>query len=105
MSFLDNSDKTIFGSMIDKTRKCLENQPAGVSHKEKIQCETAIFSDEKTYTYHTHPVGIPTPSEADIKTTRKFKKKYLIIGLVPTRTVVIWGVYPTYDKLIGKFKV
>jgi len=101
---LSTHDKQIFGHMIDKTKNCLAKQ-GNVEHKEMLKCETAMFSENNDYTYHTHPVGVPYPSEADIRTTARFKKKYLIIGLVPTRTVVVWGVYPKYDKLLGKFRV
>jgi len=75
------------------------------THSGQIKCETALFSEGNDYTYHTHPNGVDFPSQADIDTTAKFKKKYLMIGLVPFREVVIWGDYPKYDKMLAKFKV
>ena len=90
--------------MINATRSCLQTtQPK--THADKIKCETAYFSELGSYTYHTHPVGVPYPSEVDKKTTAKFNKKYLVIGLVPTREVIVWGVFPKYDKIINRFKV
>ena len=99
-----SSEKSTFRNMIAATRSCL-NTSNPKNHADKVKCETAYFSELGNFTYHTHPVGVPYPSETDRKTTARFKKKYLVIGLVPNNEVIVWGVYPKYDKVITRFKV
>ena len=94
----------IFRNMINKTKACLQNTKPK-THAGQIKCETALFSEGTDYTYHTHPNGINFPSQPDIQTTAKHKKKVLMIGLVPTNEVVVWGYYPTYDRMVARFKV
>lgn len=90
--------------MINETRRCLDTtNPA--TQDDRIKCETAYFSELDNFTYHTHPVGIEYPSEIDKQTTAKHRKQFLAIGLVPTNEVVVWGPYPTYDKIVARFKV
>ena len=90
--------------MINSTKHCLAaTNPQ--SHKDAIKCETALFSEGDEYTYHTHPVGVLYPSKQDIETTAKFKKKLLMIGIVPKNEVVVWAPYPTYNRMVGRFKV
>lgn len=101
---LTASDKEIFAAMIQNTKRCLKNTRPK-THADLMRCETAYFSELDDYTYHTHPRGLDYPSDLDRKTTKKFRKKYLAIGLVPSNEVVIWGDYPTYDKMIARFKV
>ena len=91
--------------MIDITKRCLDQKGSHVSFSEKLKCETAYFSQENSYTYHTHPCGNPRPSEADINTTNKYKKKFMFIGLVPTRKVVVYGNHDNFSKMIGSFAV
>ena len=98
------AEKAIFKNMIGETRKCL-NKTNPQNQDDRIKCETAYFSELDNYTYHTHPVGIEYPSEIDKQTTAKHGKQYLVIGLVPTNEIVVWGPYPTYDKIITRFKV
>ena len=74
-----NDEKQTFRNMINATRSCLKTTNPQ-SHEDKVKCETAYFSELGDFTYHTHPVGVPYPSETDRKTTAKFKKKYLVIG-------------------------
>lgn len=98
------NQKRIFAEMINQTKLCLQNTNPQ-SHEAKVKCETALFSDLDGYTYHTHPNGTPEPSDIDIRTTARHKKKYLAIGLVPQNEVIVWGEYPTYNKIITRFKL
>ena len=103
IAFSEN-EKSTFSNMIERTKHCLNNtKPA--DHAGEIACETAYFSEQTNYTYHTHPRGVPYPSQADINTTARFKKKYLIIGLVPTREVIVWGTYPSYNRMMARFRL
>lgn len=93
-----------------KTRQCLNNK--GIKHpitmrsyKEALACETAYFSENNDYTYHTHPNGSEEPSEMDKKTTNKFKKSFMFIGLVPLNQVVVYGKWDNFETMLGKFRV
>lgn len=104
------SDKSTFGNMINATRVCISKKgirPGQITmknFKEALACETAYFSQDNGFTYHTHPNGDPRPSDMDKRTTNRFKKKFMFIGLVPTREVVVYQA-PEFDQIIGKFKV
>lgn len=104
------SDKAAFSGMIDATRRCLNRKglPAGRLREdqfdEAVRCELAMFSADNEYTYHTHPNGDPVPSDVDKRTTNKYRKKYMMIGLVPTRRVVVYEA-PAFDRIIGEFSV
>ena len=90
--------------MINQTKRCLANT-APNTHDGQIKCETAYFSQLNNYTYHTHPNGVLEPSDIDVATTAKHKKQFLVIGLVPSNEVVVWGPYPTYNKLVARFRL
>ena len=96
--------------MINKTRDCLRAK--GITtpisedrFSEALTCETAIFSKENDYTYHTHPNGSPKPSQTDKDTTNKFNKKFMFIGLVPTREVVVYGADDNFTNMLGGFSI
>ena len=103
-------DRTTFRNMIDATKRCIQQK--GINpHKltaqnfdEAVDCETVYFSQNNDFTYHTHPNGDPTPSQIDKDTTNRFKKRYMMIGLVPQKKVVVY-VAPKFDRIIGSFSV
>ena len=97
------TEKATFRNLIEITRGCLRHTDG--SFKQALSCETAIFSEGNKYTYHTHPYGTPEPSNVDRKTTAKFKKDWLIIGLVPSNEVVYYHKSDGYRKLQGRFKI
>lgn len=72
--------------MIGQTKSCMAKTDG--TFKEYLACETAYLSDGDRYTYHTHPMGTPEPSQADINTTKRLGKHWLLIGLVPSREVI-----------------
>lgn len=108
---VSSAEKSTMGNMITQTQHCLNQK--GLTTREKkeanfdemLKCETAYFSEGTAYTYHTHPNGNPYPSQQDKDTTNRFKKKFMFIGLVPTRTVVVYSAADNFTKMIGKFKV
>lgn len=103
-------ERNTFRNMINATQNCIRNK--GINpHKltaanfdEAVNCETVYFSQDNGYTYHTHPNGDPMPSQIDKDTTNRFKKKFMLIGLVPQKRVVIYKA-PKFDKLVGSFSV
>lgn len=103
-------ERNTFRNMIEATQNCIRKK--GINpHKltaanfdDAVDCETVYFSQDNGFTYHTHPNGDPTPSEIDKVTTNKFKKKYMLIGLVPQKKVVVYGA-PRFNKLLGSFSV
>lgn len=97
------TEKNTFRNLIEATRNCLAHSDG--TWESAIACETAIFSENSRYTYHTHPNGTPAPSDKDRQTTAKFGKEWLIIGLVPTNEVVYFHKSDNYHKLRGRFKV
>lgn len=101
---MNSGVKRIFREMIFATQRCLDNTPNRTFEKD-LKCETAMFSDNNAYTYHTHPNGNPEPSDIDRKTTKKFGKKYLIIGLVPQREIVFYSTRDNFRRMIGKINV
>ena len=98
-----SADRQVFGALIDKTRACMGSSDRKTDWA--LECETAYLSNNKHFTYHTHPNGTPYPSDIDKKTTSRLKKSYLIIGLVPTREVVVYSAKDGFSKLVGKFRV
>ncbi len=109
-SVITPRDRNTFGNMINATKLCITKKGirAGSinmdNFQEALDCETAYFSQDNSFTYHTHPNGDPNPSEVDKKTTNRFKKRFMFIGLVPTRKVVVYEA-PKFDKIIGSFNV
>ena len=99
---MTDMDKGIFGNMIDRTRMCMDKLGPG---KDNVVCETAYLSANKDFTYHTHPNGTPFPSDIDRNTTHKLKKRFLIIGLVPNREIVVFENKDDFTRLISRFKV
>lgn len=107
---INQTDVSTFRNMIDITKRCLDakgslNPNNRRDFSEALKCETAYFSQENEYTFHTHPNGNPKPSEADINTTNKFHKKFMFIGLVPTRKVVVYGKKDNFSTMLGSFNV
>ena len=99
---INAKDKRVFGALIDKTRQCINNQKDG---DDPLVCETAYLSKENDFTYHTHPNGTPMPSDIDRKTTARLNKNYLIIGLVPTRKVIVFSKNDGFNRIIAEFNV
>ena len=108
---ISSTDKSTMGNMIQKTAFCLRKKgirPGGITradYKESLACETAYFSENNDFTYHTHPNGSIEPSEQDKVTTNRFNKKFMFIGLVPTNEVVVYGAADNFTKLLGRFKI
>lgn len=109
-SVLKKDDKVTFGNMITATNRCLlkhglRSGDINIDNfNQALACETAYFSEDDAFTYHTHPNGDPNPSDMDKTTTNRYKKKFMFIGLVPTRIVVCYKA-PKFDRIIGKFRV
>ena len=107
---ISRQEKQTFRNMIDATQSCIRKK--GINpHKltaenfdAAVDCETVYFSQDDGYTYHTHPNGDPTPSQIDKDTTNRFKKRFMMIGLVPQKKVVIYKA-PKFDRLVGSFSV
>ena len=110
MTNITKKEKITFRNMIDATAQCIRNKGinphrlTAENFDAAVDCETVYFSQDDGYTYHTHPNGDPTPSQIDKDTTNRFKKKYMLIGLVPQKKVVIYRA-PKFDKLVGSFSV
>lgn len=109
-SVITRGDKSTFRNMMDATQRCIRNkginphQLTAENFDAAVDCETVYFSQDNGFTYHTHPNGDPRPSEIDKTTTNRFKKKFMMIGLVPQKKVVVYQA-PRFDKLIGSFSV
>jgi len=100
---LTENDRRVFRELIDKTRMCLASPER--TTQQGIECETAYLSHTDAFTYHTHPNGIDYPSDVDKRTTKKFGKRFLMIGLVPTNEVVVYSDRDGYSQMVGRFKV
>ena len=104
------SEKKTFRNMIDATKRCIQNKgidPHNLTAQTfdaAVDCETVYFSEDDKFTYHTHPNGDPRPSEIDKITTNKYKKKFMLIGLVPQKKVVVYAA-PRFDNIVGSFNV
>lgn len=92
--------KPIFSQLMEKTRNCLENIG---NDPDRIQCETAYLSEQNAFTFHTHPDGTRYPSEIDKRTTKRLKKDYLCIGLVPTGETVCWHKKDNFENEVFSF--
>ena len=99
-----HAEKMAFRNLIDVTAKCMRERSDG-TFEEDLKCEVAMFSDLNRYTYHTHPRGTPAPSELDKRTTKRFGKELLAIGLVPSREVVVFHAGDNFTKMVDRFKV
>ncbi len=104
-TILTNVDKNIFKNMINQTHTCMMKKGKDRTFEQDLNCETAYLSSNNDYTYHTHPNGNPEPSEQDRKTTNKLQKDWMFIGLVPTRTVVVYSKKDNFQRMYGKFRV
>ena len=111
-SVITPNEKASFARLINSTKSCLRSKGISTSGnitaddwQAAIDCETAIFSTGSDYTYHTHPNGSDEPSDADRRTTAKHGKRFMFIGLVPKREVVVYGSEDGYQRLLGRFKV
>ena len=62
------------------------------------------FTLGKEYSFHTHPRGIPYPSNTDMNTQAKLGKPLLCIGLVPQRETYCWKHGDKTDTPTCKFK-
>lgn len=109
-SVITPQDKNTFGNMISITKNCITKKGIRAGEitmknfNEALDCETAYFSQNDAFTYHTHPNGDPNPSQTDKNTTNKFKKKFMFIGLVPQRKVVVYEA-PDFNEIVGSFRV
>ncbi len=99
---INPTDRRIFRGLMDQTRICLRNQKPG---EDPLACETAYLSKKDDFTYHTHPFGTPEPSEVDRETTSKLGKRYMIIGLVPQRKIVVFSAQDGFRRIIADFQV
>lgn len=82
---------------IERTKSCLNTGKFG----DPNFCEVASIGHD--YTFHTHPRGTRQPSDVDIKTTLDLRKRFLCIGLVPTKKVICYDL--TTKKLVCEHKV
>jgi len=99
--------KGMFEQLMNETRRCmnthpeLENDVQGAISCEVIHPQT--LSPFSNFTFHTHPHNIDYPSEADIKTTNKLKKEWLIIGLADRNQVVAFNKSDGFKKIVARF--
>lgn len=101
----------MFRQLMAQSQKCMDQHPEfhgtdSASIKKQIACEVIhpqTLSPFANFTFHTHPARIDYPSEADKKTTRKLKKEYLVIGIVPTNQIVVYEQSDNFQNMIARF--
>ena len=97
--------KPMFSQLMQESKNCMLNHPELKNNvKGAIQCETihpATMSQFNNYTFHTHPHNIPYPSEVDKATTKRLKKKYLLIGVVPQNKTYVFSDEDNFEKSIA----
>ena len=97
--------KPMFSQLMAESKNCMLNHPELKNNvKGAIQCETihpATMSQFNNYTFHTHPHNIPYPSEVDKATTKRLKKKYLLIGVVPQNRTYVFSDDDNFQKHIS----
>lgn len=89
-----------FAELMQKTRQCLQNIG---NDPDRVQCETALLSEQNKFTFHTHPDGTRYPSDIDKRTTKKLNKDYLCIGLVPNGETVCWHKKDNFKNEVFSF--
>ena len=101
------NQKPMFEELMRETRKCMQQNPELENDvKGAISCEVIhpqTLSPFSNFTFHTHPHNIDYPSEADIKTTNKLKKEWLIIGLADRNQVVAFNQSDGFKKIVARF--
>ena len=103
--------KPMFLQLMAQSSQCMKEHPEfhgndSASIKRQIACEVIhpqTLSPFSNFTFHTHPARIDYPSEADKKTTTKLKKEFLVIGVVPTRQIVVYEQSDNYENMIARF--
>lgn len=111
-TILKSYDKDTFKNLMLRTKNCMDRKGLKAGHydneadfNEALKCETAYFSDGNEYTFHTHPNGNPNPSEVDRNTNKRFKKKFMFIGLIPQNKVVVYDIADNFKKMVGSFSI
>jgi len=101
------NQKPMFEQLMRQTRQCMQEHPEFANDvKGAIQCEVIhpqTLSQFSNFTFHTHPHNIDYPSEADIKTTNRLKKEWLIIGLADRNQVVAFNKNDGFKKIVARF--
>ena len=103
--------KPLWRQLMLQSKKCmvehgLSQSLDSVSVKKAIQCEMihpASLSNYTNFTWHTHPSMITHPSQADIKTTKQWKKRYLVIGVVPSMKNYVYHTDDNFEKVVATF--
>jgi len=101
------NQKPMFEELMRETRKCMQENPELENDvKGAISCEVIhpqTLSPFSNFTFHTHPHNIDYPSDADIKTTHRLKKEWLIIGLADRNQVVAFNQSDGFKKIQARF--
>ena len=100
-----------FLQLMAESNQCMDEHPEfhgndAASIKKQIACETIhqwTLSPLSNFTFHTHPARIDYPSDADKKTTTKLKKEFLVIGVVPTKQIVVYEQSDGFQNMIARF--
>ena len=99
----------MFNQLMFASKQCMVQHPelqcsSNSCIKEAIQCETihpATMSQFNNYTFHTHPHNISYPSDQDIFQTKKLKKNFLLIGVVPQNKTYVYSIKDNFQKVIA----
>ena len=103
------SQKPMFDQLMFASKQCMVQHPelqcnSNNCIKKAIQCETihpATMSQFNNYTFHTHPHNIPYPSDQDKFQTKKLKKNFLLIGVVPQNKTYVYSIKDNFKKVIA----
>ena len=106
------SQKPMFLQLMEQSKQCMNEHPEfhgndPSSIKKQIACEVIhpqTLTPYSNFTFHTHPHNLPYPSDQDkIQTWDKLKKEYLVIGVVPTKKIVVFHHKDNFENKIAEF--
>ena len=104
--------RPFFLNMMAESKRCMVENRMDQSMNEKavknvIKCEVIhpqTLTPYNNFTFHTHPHNLPYPSKQDkIQTWDKLKKEYLVIGVVPTKRIVVYHHADNFENIIAEF--
>jgi len=104
--------RPFFLNMMAESKRCMVENRMDQSMntkavKEAIKCEVIhpqTLTPYNNFTFHTHPHNLPYPSDQDkIQTWNKLKKEYLVIGVVPTKRIVVFHHADNFENKIAEF--
>ena len=104
--------KPFFLQLMQSSKTCMKvhhmsQSMDNQSVKKAIQCEVIhpqTLTPYNNFTFHTHPHNLPYPSKQDkIQTWDKLKKEYLVIGVVPTKRIVVFHHADNFENKIAEF--